>query len=377
VNCISDTSKSYALYLPTDYDTSKSLPVIIFFDAHARGRLPLKLYKLLSNEYHFILAGSNNSQNGMDVNTTQQIASTLLNDIQQRVNINPKLIYVSGFSGGAKVACTFAFSNSSIRGVIACAAPFGEQLGAVSNHPDVFMAVGNQDFNLTGVVQADNALAASNFIHQLVIFNGKHDWCDTHTFDLAMQWIQLQAINNGALKNDALPPPPDFNAWKKEDITNDQILAQEANDEQVLGKDFTGKDLDYWKNEIAMLQQNEKASGEKNRNLMYSRELNYIRMMGFIYSDGMLKQDNQTQAEHFLKLYEMADPQNHDVYFLWAILNAKSNKSAEALAQLKKAAQLGFSDLSMLNSYAALASIKQMNGYKEIYEQIVKNAAKE
>ena len=125
-NFIADSNQRYQLYLPSDYDTLKSFPLLLFFDAHARGNLPLKKYKSLADKFHFVFAGSNSIQNGMSPPEAQQRANELLKDLIERVNINPQLIFVSGFSGGAKVACTFAFTNSAIRGVIACAAPFTE-----------------------------------------------------------------------------------------------------------------------------------------------------------------------------------------------------------------------------------------------------------
>src|SRR5262249_30009053 len=158
---------SYALYLPSDYDTSKNFPVVFFFDSHGRGKLPLRKYQSLAERYHFEFAGSNDSENGIDAGTHQQIASVMMNDARQRVNINSQLIYTAGFSGGAKVAATAAFNNAFVRGIIACSTPFAEQLSVVANKPDVFLLVGNEDFNMGGMVQAENALEAAGFSHHL------------------------------------------------------------------------------------------------------------------------------------------------------------------------------------------------------------------
>src|ERR1700761_4696456 len=38
---LQDRAESFSLYLPKDYDTAKSWPVVYFIDAHARGKLPL------------------------------------------------------------------------------------------------------------------------------------------------------------------------------------------------------------------------------------------------------------------------------------------------------------------------------------------------
>ena len=110
----SDTTQSYEIYLPSDYDTVKSFPLILFFDAHARGKLPLKKYQSLAEKYHFVFIGSNNSRNGFPITESQNIANSILKDALIRLNINPKLVFASGFSGGSKVACNFGFNCSSV-----------------------------------------------------------------------------------------------------------------------------------------------------------------------------------------------------------------------------------------------------------------------
>jgi hypothetical protein len=62
--CLSDPSQSYALYLPSSYTPDRKWPVIYCFDPVARGRVPVEQFKKAAEKYGFILAGSNNSQNG-------------------------------------------------------------------------------------------------------------------------------------------------------------------------------------------------------------------------------------------------------------------------------------------------------------------------
>src|SRR5690349_207766 len=82
--CKTDASQSFALYIPPKFKTN-SLPVIYFFDPHADGELPLKNYKALADKYGFILIGSNNSKNGNDWQTTENIWNNLFNDTKSRL----------------------------------------------------------------------------------------------------------------------------------------------------------------------------------------------------------------------------------------------------------------------------------------------------
>src|ERR1700761_2658379 len=65
IKCADKPGQYYALYLPSSYTTARKFPCIYFFDAHARGALPLHKYKDLAERYGFILAGSDVSSNGM------------------------------------------------------------------------------------------------------------------------------------------------------------------------------------------------------------------------------------------------------------------------------------------------------------------------
>ena len=65
IKCKSDTSLTYALYLPKRYTSFERSPVIFLFDPHGDGSLPIEKYKELAEKYGYILAGSNTSKNGM------------------------------------------------------------------------------------------------------------------------------------------------------------------------------------------------------------------------------------------------------------------------------------------------------------------------
>ena len=78
----------------------KKFPCIYFFDAHARGSLPVRTYKDLAEKYGFVLIGSNISKNGTEWQVTNDGVKVLMEDTRSRINIDPKRIYTSGFSGG-------------------------------------------------------------------------------------------------------------------------------------------------------------------------------------------------------------------------------------------------------------------------------------
>src|SRR5215469_5372871 len=57
VTCLSDSSQSYALYLPSSYSPERRWPIIYAFDPFARGKVPVELYKEAAEKYGYIIVG--------------------------------------------------------------------------------------------------------------------------------------------------------------------------------------------------------------------------------------------------------------------------------------------------------------------------------
>src|SRR5213075_3114961 len=86
---------------------ARSWPIMYAFDPGARGTLPVTRYQQAAEKYGWIVIGSNNSQNGsMQQSLDAWVA--MWDDTHQRFNIEGQRVYVTGFSGGARVAIYFA-----------------------------------------------------------------------------------------------------------------------------------------------------------------------------------------------------------------------------------------------------------------------------
>ena len=205
VICKSSNMNSYALYLPSYYSPDKKFPCIFFFDSHARGALPIKNYRDIAEKYGFILVGSNVSKNGTQWPVTNEGVKVLMEDARARINIDPKRIYTCGFSGGSRVASSVAILDGGIAGVIGCAVGFPSVENPFQNKFDYFGMVGNFDFNLSDMEMLDEALGQNGFAHQLLTFNGKHEWPPVSDFETGVLWMQAHAMKeNLQVKNDTL-----------------------------------------------------------------------------------------------------------------------------------------------------------------------------
>ncbi|MFL6210974.1 MAG: TPR end-of-group domain-containing protein [Pyrinomonadaceae bacterium] len=196
VTCQADAEQSYALYLPSTYTPERKFPVIYAFDPGGRGGRPVELFKAAAEQYGYIVVGSNNSRNGINVNAFVQ---TLWADTHARFALDERRVYTAGFSGGARVATGLGQNaGGAIAGVIACGGGFPVGVSPSANTPFVlFATTGTEDFNHPELIQLQRAFDALRLPNRLAVFAGAHDWPPPPLALEAIEWFELQAMRAG------------------------------------------------------------------------------------------------------------------------------------------------------------------------------------
>jgi predicted esterase len=201
VVCAADAEETYALYLPTSYDPAKPRPILYLLDARRRGAMAAERFREAAETYGWILASSNNSESDGPFTPNIRAMRAMWADTQGRVAIDPRRVYVSGFSGGARAACMLAQTGvkGQIAGVIACGAGFMDGMPPTRDLPFVFFgSVGDRDFNYREMRRLDATLASLGTTHRLAVFDGPHDWPPPAAGSRAIEWMELQAMKSGA-----------------------------------------------------------------------------------------------------------------------------------------------------------------------------------
>jgi len=422
--CKSGQGQYYAVYLPSYYTPDKAFPCIYFFDAHARGALPLKMYAALAEHYGFILVGSNASKNGTPWPVTQGIVQDLMSDADARMHIDLKRIYTAGFSGGSRVASTVAIRMGGIAGVVGCSAGFPQLQEPLSTKFDYFGMVGEYDFNMLEMEELDDALAQNSFTHQLLTSGGIHDWPPAFDFNTALLWLQLSAIkektqqDNGvilqALKRDfdkrieaaraagelvkehqllagaarALDGFTDVTAYKKQDeallagdkykaaaALHSRLQGEERQQQAQLMQQFGTQDEASLKQEIETLKHDAAHAATVPEKQMNSRLVSYLGLVGYLASSHALKDHDLEHVAIYLHAFKMADPENPDCDYLTAIYYAEKGDSKGTLASLNAAAKLGYAEVATLMSEQAFAPIRSNVDFIAVVGQIKKNAS--
>ncbi len=420
--CKNEATQSYALYLPKDYTSKKAWPCIIFFDAHARGALPLRMYKDIAEKYGFILIGSNTSKNGTALEVTGEIISTLWKDVHQRLNIDSDRTYTSGFSGGSKVASLAAMRYSGITGVIGCAGSL--PITGKEPHPnfEYFGIAGDYDFNLPEMLQLDGNLEQRKQPHFLLTWPGVHAWAPAEAFRTGVLWMTVnnmkahqidrndaviadlmmdlnKRISEAILKNDEITAArllsgtvtvleglTDVTGYKKQlaALTNggtypyslkamQQLLQKEQAQCQEMAGQFTAQNEQWWLDKIAAINQqasHTKMIQEANSN---RRVLAFLGFISYMNVSRAISTGDMAHAISYLNIFKKADPKNPDCSYFAALVCVKSKDTKGAMILLNDAVALGYSDVDQLTAEPAFASLLNDADFRKIVTMVSEN----
>jgi len=201
VKCAADAAQSYALYLPSNYSTDRSWPLLMAFHPAARGRAMVEKYQAAAEQYGYIVAGSNTSRNGSWAIADASVRAMSF-DLGQRFPIDASRLYLTGMSGGARVALLVALGNQNIAGVIASSAGYPDSKPRASVPFALFGTAGTEDFNFIEMRQLDRKLTSP---HYLAVFDGGHTLPPDSVALEAIEWMELQAMKSGRrTRDDAL-----------------------------------------------------------------------------------------------------------------------------------------------------------------------------
>lgn len=235
VKCAAEPSESYALYLPSAYTADRSWSLLIAFHPAARGRAMVEKYRAAAEQYGYIVAASNTSRNGpWSVSASAVRAMSL--DLGRRFSIDAGRLYLTGMSGGARVAMQVALANKNIAGVIASSAGFPDNQPRSSVPFVVFGTAGIDDFNYIEMRLLDRKLTSP---HALAIFDGGHTLPPDEVALEAVEWLELQAMKSQRrTRDDALIDR--LLAKRREKIAAAASPADTVHRLEALAEDFKG-----------------------------------------------------------------------------------------------------------------------------------------
>ena len=425
----SHSDESYALYLPNGYRREQTWPTIICLDPRARGKSAIARFVPAAEKYGYIVVCSNNSRNGLDWNAISQIFMDLWDDTHSRLSIDEKRTYAAGFSGGSRLAATFASRcRGCLVGVIGCGAGFpGDTAPDAKTTFAYFGLVGVDDFNFGEMWLLEKRLSQLPMPYQFQTFSGGHEWPPQEKIEQAIAWLTFLAMKSGLTAKDGKVIEDQFASRM---AAADQLLAatqyvdaqkafssivrdfQDLRDVKfVLAKLNQLNDSDELKKEIKteeeLYRRQLREAGEirsswmqapdpeqttpsrteatsrladwrKKRDLtvdskdrrLARRILTQLLIEAFETSQASLRKNDYSTALTNLQLAKEVDPKNANAAYEIARLYALKRQKKSALQSLEEAVSLGFKDVSRLKSEEAFSEITNDPRYQKLVASI-------
>ena len=382
--CSSNPAHTYELFLP-NRNPDDIFPLMIVLDPHGEGKKALDHFiSGKGKNQALIIAASNLIENnfmGYD-----QAISELISDVVSKYPADKNTILLAGFSGGARMALSYA-GQHKMAGVIACGA-FANAQQTASLYCPVYGLVGTGDFNFMEYAQAlfqPNSSAPLKTTFS--IFDGGHEWPSTENLRDAVDFMLNQKTiasendrevffksaiknakqleqNNSLLAADLVYRKlqilfPLRNEKKKLDKKLEELYANpnyqkevnrwiaQLNQENKLRQHYIqalqNKSFAWWKNEKKAME--EKLAGPHTfQSALLNRIKSFWGIVLFSQVRSAIQGNQLEQAAQLLKIYQLLEPENPDAWYYEALYQFKQNKKEEAKEFLTKADSLGFSD---------------------------------
>ena len=187
--------ETFALYLPEKYKETELNSIVFIFEPAARAAIGIQPFINASEKYGHILVCSNNTRNG-SYERNFDITDNLFDHIYTNFNIKQDEMYLSGFSGGSRLASAIATLTDQFTGVIACGAGFSGTPTHIPTTQDyAYIGLcGDRDMNYKEMLKDKEYLDSKKFKSTLITYDGDHSWPPSEQISRAFDWLHLQKL---------------------------------------------------------------------------------------------------------------------------------------------------------------------------------------
>jgi hypothetical protein len=198
------TSESFALYLPTNFDTSRPWPVVFVFDMKGKGVQAISMFKEAAEEQGYILATSKDIADSLSLSQNMLICARMFNSVYKLLPISKNRSYTAGFSEGGRFASLVPTFIKNVNGVISCGASLSNTDVLNKKSPFHFIGiVGREDYSYTQLLLSETILDQLKFPNQLLIFEGGHEWPPKNYLSKALAILTLAAMADNEIPRDS------------------------------------------------------------------------------------------------------------------------------------------------------------------------------
>jgi predicted esterase len=204
IACAADAKQGYSVYLPSAYTAARRWPVVYVLDARGNAKVPLERFRAGAEELGFVLVSSYNSRSDTKDDPNTPALRAMWKDAHQRLALDDRRAYLSGFSGGARASVAMALlAPTAIAGVVGCGAGFADEDAPVKSLAfPYFGTVGERDMNYYEMRALDEKLAKAKAAYRIGFFDGGHEWAPEALAREALAFLEIRAMKDGLRPRD-------------------------------------------------------------------------------------------------------------------------------------------------------------------------------
>jgi hypothetical protein len=390
-SCNLDSGNTYEVYIPQRAQSVEKLPLLIILDSHGSGKFALDKFKYGAKQNQTAIIASNTIKNGFT--GFENAIQTMLDDVRGKYPVG-STVFITGFSGGARMALGYALSHQ-VNGLILCGALAGsDQLNAV--HCPVISISGMDDFNFIETAQYLFQEQSTPGNLKIELTDASHSWPDSLLLANALGFLRLSGkagdipslpeshlktyCRNQHSRIDSLVQKGDFlkaaliarNMSSAEPFSNDGDFASRYKDlktdagyisqlnklktnldfeisvRQPFIDAFKTKDINWWENEIRTAEEKIKTVQDPFTKDTYLRIKGFWGIASFTFCQQAVKQRDIASLNKLLPIYRLLEPENPDMFYFSAYPFYWKGDNEATVSMLKKAIEKGFSDFDQL-----------------------------
>ncbi len=362
--------------------------LIVVIDPHGEGKLAVSEFKEITNNFDCTIIGLNDVEN--NIPGFEEKIKTDINSAKKNLNLNIKHLFITGFSGGARMAFQYALSHT-VNGVLMCGAGVNIQKVSSLNFP-LAMIIGTKDFNFIEQYYSPYSDVVTNKKVLTLLFEGKHEWPPEGTILTAMTFLfQKNGINSVKQISDYKTQADNylnnknyfkafksFEAYYKMCKDEEQKSAETALNNLLKNPSFKSfiiqyeaslqkeidrnnnyiqllnkNDLTFWHNEVLKINHL-----KKSKNVLeaasYARTKAYLGIAMYSFVNREIANPWSKTLDKYLKIYEMLEPENPDLWFFNSVREKQKNNSGLSEKYLKRAFAFGFKDSIKAKQYGLI-----------------------
>lgn len=360
-SCRANHAHIYQVFIPAHRKSEKLLPLLVAIDPHGSGKTAIDHLKQAATTYPAVLVASNLIRNN-DPDFLKEL-DELIADVRSRFAVDNH-IYLTGFSGGARMVLAYA-ANHPVDGIIVSGAfADAEQLSAIKC--PIMGLIGLDDFNFLETVPYilnPDRLPANAHVE---LTQASHEWPSAERLADIMGWLRLgdetdkmfdeqqvalyakaqQARIDSLLRSGDLIQAacisrnmaaggrfakiasfgPELTRLTQTEAYRQQLthlaesLRLELEMREKYGPALLAQNAAWWEKELSALHEKMNSEPDMMTKMAYRRVSGFIGIFCYMYSKQFADKRDVANLEHILKIYRLAEPDNPDMKHYMGVL---------------------------------------------------------